>query len=98
MTASTALAPDQSVAFGIGIYGNLSPQQSALNKPLPGISATQRSSLGQTYSDTELSLINTGRHRRHPAAALRRVASTSRSPPAATASSNTAANGTNTPA
>ncbi|MBR0693675.1 hypothetical protein [Bradyrhizobium lablabi] len=47
-------------AFGIGIYGNLSPQQSALNKPLQGISATQRSQLGQTYSDTELSLINTG--------------------------------------
>lgn len=47
-------------AFGVGIYGNLSPQQSALNKPLQGISATQRSQLGQTYSDTELSLINTG--------------------------------------
>jgi hypothetical protein len=47
-------------AYGIGIYGNLSPQQSALNKPLQGISATQRSTLGQTYSDTELSLINTG--------------------------------------
>ncbi|WP_407146242.1 hypothetical protein [Bradyrhizobium sp. ORS 86] len=47
-------------AYGIGIYGNLSPQQSALNKPLLGISATQRSQLGQTYSDTELSQINTG--------------------------------------
>lgn len=47
-------------SFGIGIYGNLSPQQSALNKPLLGISATQRSSLGQTYSDTELSQINLG--------------------------------------
>ena len=47
-------------AFGIGIYGNLSPQQSALNKPLQGISATQRTTLGQTYSDTELSIINTG--------------------------------------
>jgi hypothetical protein len=47
-------------AFGIGIYGNLSPQQSALNKPLQGISATQRSTLGQTYSDTELSQINLG--------------------------------------
>jgi hypothetical protein len=47
-------------AFGIGIVGNLSPQQSPLNKPLQGISATQRSTLGQTYSDTELSLINTG--------------------------------------
>lgn len=47
-------------AFGIGIYGNLSPQQSALNKPLQGISATQRTQLGQTYSDTELSQINLG--------------------------------------
>jgi hypothetical protein len=47
-------------AFGIGIVGNLSPQQSPLNKPLQGISATQRSQLGQTYSDTELSLVNTG--------------------------------------
>lgn len=47
-------------AVGIGIYGNLSPQQSALNKPLQGISATQRSQLGQNYSDAELSLINQG--------------------------------------
>lgn len=47
-------------AFGLGIIGNLSPQQSPLNKPLQGISATQRSTLGQTYSDTELSIINTG--------------------------------------
>lgn len=47
-------------AFGIGILGNLSPQQSPLNKPLQGISATQRTNLGQTYSDTELSLVNTG--------------------------------------
>lgn len=47
-------------AFAIGIYGNLSPQQNALNKPLPGVVATQRSTLGQTYSEAELSLINTG--------------------------------------
>ena len=47
-------------AFGIGINGNLAPNQSPLNKPLHGISATQRSSLGQTYSETELSLINQG--------------------------------------
>jgi hypothetical protein len=47
-------------AMGIGICGNLSPQQSPLNKPLQGISATQRSTLGQTYSEAELSLINTG--------------------------------------
>lgn len=47
-------------AIGIGIVGNLSPQQSPLNKPLQGVSATQRSTLGQTYSEAELSLINTG--------------------------------------
>ena len=47
-------------AFAIGIVGNLSPQQSPLNKPLQGISATQRTLLGQTYSDTELSLVNQG--------------------------------------
>jgi hypothetical protein len=47
-------------AFGIGIIGNLSPQQSPLNKPLQGISSTQRSVLGLPYSDTELSTINTG--------------------------------------
>ena len=46
--------------FGIGIVGNLSPQQNPLNKPLQGVSATQRSTAGQTYSDTELSLVNTG--------------------------------------
>jgi Bacteriophage tail sheath protein len=47
-------------AFGLGILGNLSPQQSPLNKPLQGISATQRTTLGQTYSDAELALINQG--------------------------------------
>jgi hypothetical protein len=47
-------------AYQIGILGNLSPQQSPLNKPLQGISATQRTTLGQTYSDAELSLINQG--------------------------------------
>lgn len=47
-------------AFSLGIYGNLSPQQSALNKPLQGITGTQRSIIGQTYSDTELQLINQG--------------------------------------
>ena len=49
-----------SSAIGLGIIGNLSPQESPLNKPLQGISSTQRATLGQTYSDTELSLINTG--------------------------------------
>lgn len=47
-------------AIGLGSIGNLSPQQSPLNKPLPGISATQRSQLGWTYSDIEISQINTG--------------------------------------
>lgn len=47
-------------AFGIGMLGNLSPQQSPLNKPLQGVSATQRTQLGQTYSDTEMSLLNQG--------------------------------------
>lgn len=47
-------------AIGIGIVGNLSPQQSPLNKPLQGVSSTQRSTIGQTYSDAELSIINTG--------------------------------------
>lgn len=47
-------------AFAIGIFGNLSPQQSPLNKPLQGISSTQRSQLGWTYSQVELSQINQG--------------------------------------
>jgi hypothetical protein len=46
-------------AFAIGILGNLSPQQSPLNKPLQGISSTQTSALGTTYGQTDLSLINT---------------------------------------
>lgn len=48
-------------AFGIGILGNLSPQQSPLNKPLQGVTATQRATFGLPYSDAELSQINTGR-------------------------------------
>lgn len=48
-------------AFGIGILGNLSPQQSPLNKPLQGVTGTQRSQFGLPYSDAELSLLNTGR-------------------------------------
>lgn len=47
-------------AFGLGILGNLSPQQNPLNKPLQGISSTQRSTAGIPYSDAELSLINLG--------------------------------------
>lgn len=47
-------------AFAIGILGNLSPQQSPLNKPLQGISSTYRSTLGLPYSEVELSQINLG--------------------------------------
>ena len=47
-------------AFALGRLGNLSPQNSPLNKPLTGITSTQTSALGQTYSDTDLSLINQG--------------------------------------
>jgi hypothetical protein len=80
-------------AFGIGICGNLSPQISPLNKPLQGISSTQRSQLGQPYSEVELSLINTG--------GIDAILSPQASPggfyysfaSARNASSNTAANG-----
>lgn len=45
-------------AFALGIYGNLSPQMSALNKPLLGVTATQMTQIGQIYSDADLSAIN----------------------------------------
>jgi hypothetical protein len=48
-------------AFGMGILGNLSPQQSPLNKPLQGVTSTQRSTFGLPYSDAELTLLNTSR-------------------------------------
>jgi hypothetical protein len=47
-------------AFGLGILGNLSPQQSPLNKKLTGISSTQYSNLGLPFSDTDLTQINLG--------------------------------------
>ena len=47
-------------AFGLGIVGNQSPEQSPLNKVLRGISATQRSQTGQTYSNQELSAAELG--------------------------------------
>ena len=53
--------PVSPAAFGIGILGNLSPQQSPLNTPLQGVTATQRSQFGLPYSDAELSQLNTGR-------------------------------------
>ena len=48
-------------AFALGLLGNLSPEQSPINKPLRGISATQKTTSGQTYSDTELSAAELGR-------------------------------------
>ena len=48
-------------AFALGLIGNLSPEQSPINKPLRGISATQKTQSGQTYSDTELSAAELGR-------------------------------------
>ena len=47
-------------AFALGVLGNLSPQQSPLNKPLQGIDQTDTSVLGETYGFTDLSLINLG--------------------------------------
>lgn len=47
-------------AFAIGIVGNLSPQESPLNKPLQGVSSTQTSAVGEVYSEADLSLINLG--------------------------------------
>ena len=35
-------------AFALGLIGNLSPEQSPINKPLRGISATQKTTSGQT--------------------------------------------------
>jgi hypothetical protein len=40
--------------FMLGRLTNLSPEQSALNKPMYGIVATQKSAMNQTYSDAEL--------------------------------------------
>lgn len=47
-------------AIAIGALGNLSPEQSPLNKQLRGVIATQRSQTGATYSDAELSQIERG--------------------------------------
>jgi len=47
-------------AFGLGIIGNQSPEQSPLNKVLRGIVATQRSNTSQTYSNQELSVAELG--------------------------------------
>lgn len=47
-------------AFALGLAGNLSPEQSPLNKPLNGVVATQASQAGTTYSDAELALAEQG--------------------------------------
>lgn len=47
-------------AFALGLAGNLSPEQSPLNKPLRGVIATQHSETGAAYSDAELSQIERG--------------------------------------
>jgi hypothetical protein len=47
-------------AFSLGMIGNLSPEQTPLNKPLRGVIATQKSQTGQTYSDAELSIAELG--------------------------------------
>ena len=41
-------------AFFAGLLGNLSPQNSTLNKPMAGIVATQTSASNQTYSPAQL--------------------------------------------
>lgn len=47
-------------AFALGIIGNLSPEQSPLNKQIRGVVATQKSTASQAYSDAELSVAETG--------------------------------------
>lgn len=47
-------------AFGIGLLGNLSPEQSPLNKQIRGVVATQKSTASQAYSDAEISQAELG--------------------------------------
>ena len=47
-------------AIAIGIYGNLSPEQSALNKELRGVVATQRSTAQLLFSDAEIAVAEQG--------------------------------------
>lgn len=44
-------------AFFLGYYGNSSPHLSALNKPVYGVVATQRSLSGAPYSESELQIL-----------------------------------------
>lgn len=48
-----------SSAVAVGFCGNASPEQSPLNKVLRGISATEFTQAGTTYSDGDLSNLNT---------------------------------------
>ena len=47
--------------FIAGTLASLTPNQSALNKPIQGIVATQKTSEARIYSDTELYQLKTGR-------------------------------------
>ena len=47
-------------AYAIGAFGNLSPEQSPLNKQIRGVVATQAIANGKTYSSAELSIASTG--------------------------------------
>lgn len=48
-------------ALKLGLRGNLSPQNSALNKPLGGIVGTQSSIQGKTYSYSDFQLLSSSR-------------------------------------
>lgn len=47
-------------AMALGVFGNLTPQNSALNKPINGIVATQTSNAMLLYSNVDLSKANQG--------------------------------------
>lgn len=47
-------------AIGLGLLGNLSPEQSPLNKQLRGVVATQKSQAVQVYSDAEIAIAEQG--------------------------------------
>jgi uncharacterized protein len=48
-------------AIALGIAGNLSPEQTPLNKQLRGVTATSKTQASGTYSDAELMTAETGR-------------------------------------
>lgn len=47
-------------AFALGLFGNLSPEQSPINKPLPGVQATQGSSTGIQISNADNAIAQEG--------------------------------------